>query len=46
MKERAYFEEKYHVSKYQEKPICVVVPTFNNVPESRYQYNINSILQQ
>lgn len=31
---------------YEEKPICVVVPTYNNVPEGRYAKNMDSILGQ
>jgi glycosyltransferase involved in cell wall biosynthesis len=34
------------VSKYQELPFCVVVPTFNNAAKDRYLRNIKSIVMQ
>jgi glycosyltransferase involved in cell wall biosynthesis len=30
----------------EELPICVVVPSFNNIANNRYKANMNSILQQ
>ena len=31
---------RYRIDKYAELPICVVVPTFNNVEDDRYKFNI------
>ena len=28
--ERRYYEDKYNISKYDELPFCIVVPTYNN----------------
>jgi glycosyltransferase involved in cell wall biosynthesis len=44
--EKEYYESKYNISKYQEQPFCIVVPSYNNVAENRYIKNLNSILQQ
>jgi len=41
-----YYELKYNISRYQEWPFCVVVPTYNNVENDRYLRNIRSILLQ
>jgi cellulose synthase/poly-beta-1,6-N-acetylglucosamine synthase-like glycosyltransferase len=41
-----YFEKKYNISQYSEIPICVVIPSYNNVPKGRYKDNLNSVLQQ
>jgi glycosyltransferase involved in cell wall biosynthesis len=40
-------EEKYHLSAYSKQlPICVIVPTRNNAQNYRYEYNIQSIINQ
>lgn len=44
--DKKYYEDKYHISKYKEMPICVVVPSYNNAAKDRYFHNMNSILQQ
>ena len=40
------YETKYRISASPELPICVVVPTFNNVDGDRFKINIDSILRQ
>ena len=40
------YEEKYNISKYEEKPFCVVIPTYNNAEDERFQRNIDSLLTQ
>ena len=46
-KEAERLEEKYFLSFFtKELPICVVVPTRNNVENYRYEYNLQSILNQ
>lgn len=44
--ERQQFKNSYKIFDFDEKPICIVVPTFNNVKDYRYRKNIESILQQ
>jgi glycosyltransferase involved in cell wall biosynthesis len=40
-------DDKYHFNLYQtELPICVVVTTRNNAKNYRYEYNLQSILNQ
>ena len=34
------------MSQYPELPICVVIPSYNNLENMRYKKNLNSILQQ
>ena len=46
IEEYEYFENKYHISAYPEIPICVVIPSYNNVEKDRYKDNLNSVLQQ
>ena len=46
LQEKAYYEEKYQISKYEELPFCIVVPSYKNVANSRYVHNMNSIIQQ
>ena len=46
IEEKEYYEKKYNISSYEELPICVVVPTYNNVAEKRYRQNMDSIIQQ
>jgi hypothetical protein len=46
LEEEKRFVEDYNIYAYEEKPICVVVPTFNNVGEKRYAKNMDSILNQ
>ena len=46
LKEKAYYEKHYSISKYEELPICVVIPSYNNVKDGRYRNNLESILQQ
>lgn len=36
----------YEINKFVEKPVCIVVPTYNNMKDRRYQKNIDSILMQ
>ena len=45
-KEKVEYEKKYQISTSPELPICVVVPTFNNVDGDRFKINIDSILNQ
>ena len=45
-KERRHYEEKYHISQFEEQPFCIVVPSFNNSAGDLYLHNLNSILQQ
>ena len=44
--EKEYYEQKYNISKYEELPICVFIPSFNNVAQDRYLKNLRSVLQQ
>jgi cellulose synthase/poly-beta-1,6-N-acetylglucosamine synthase-like glycosyltransferase len=46
IEEDKIFQEDYNIYVYQEKPICVVVPTYNNVEDDRYAKNMDSILNQ
>ena len=46
LQEKAYYEEKYQISKYEELPFCVVVPSYKNVANDRYVHNMDSIIQQ
>jgi cellulose synthase/poly-beta-1,6-N-acetylglucosamine synthase-like glycosyltransferase len=44
--EKAYYEAKYSISKYEELPFCIVIPSFNNVKNNRHINNIKSVLMQ
>jgi cellulose synthase/poly-beta-1,6-N-acetylglucosamine synthase-like glycosyltransferase len=46
MEEKDYYESRYSISKYEEKPFCIVVPTYNNAANNRYFNNIKSIVMQ
>lgn len=46
VEEKEYYEKKYNISKYEELPFCLVIPTFNNKPRKRAERNIRSILMQ
>lgn len=40
-------EEIYHMSNYNTQlPFCIVVPSFNNANNFRYEYNLQSIFNQ
>lgn len=44
--EKAYYEAKYSINKYEELPFCIVIPSFNNVKNNRHINNIKSVLMQ
>ena len=39
-------ERKYSVNKYNELPICVIAPGFNNNKDFRIEKNLNSVFLQ
>lgn len=40
-------EKEYNLSKYgEELPFCIIVPSYNNAKNFRYEYNLQSILNQ
>jgi glycosyltransferase involved in cell wall biosynthesis len=46
-KEDTRLEETYHYNDYKtELPFCIVVPSFNNAKNFRYEYNLQSIFNQ
>lgn len=46
-KEETRLEETYHFSDYTtELPFCIIVPSFNNAKNFRYEYNLQSIFNQ
>ncbi len=46
-KEKKYYESKYKVQDYpNELRACIVCPSYRNVPDYRYAWNIESIMQQ
>ena len=46
VKEREYYEQKFSVSKYEQLPFCIVIPSHNNVKDNRHINNIRSVLMQ
>lgn len=46
-KEIDRLEEKYHLSTYPTQlPLCLIIPTRNNAQNYRYEYNLQSIINQ
>lgn len=40
------FERKYQISKFEEIHTCIMVPSYNNEPNFRYIWSLESLLQQ
>lgn len=46
-KEEDRLESIYHMSQYpNELPFCIIVPSYNNAKNFRYEYNLQSLLNQ
>lgn len=45
-REKEYYEKKYEISRYEELPFCIVIPSFNNAKNNLHLKNIRSVLMQ
>ena len=45
-KEKSYYEQEYEISRFKELPFCIIVPTYQNIKNHKYYFNLHSILMQ